>query len=1001
MNSLEVVARVKEWWRRLYAVCLLVVVAGMLYVASVEPRAQEIKNAEQSGVAKAERARAQELYDAAIEAYSHDEYERVLTLATEGLRIDEKIGSPMGMSYGLNLIGKVHYKRGDYETARLYYQRGLRVADEGQFAFGIGQNLSSLGSSYFRQGNYPLAQEYYERSLQVRRELGDKNEIARALNDLANVFQLLGRYPKTLAYRQEALGLWRQTGNKLGIADGLNDIGWVYDELGDYTKALDYFRQSVTISREIDTKWGVADGIEGIGLIYLKQGKYGQSLEQFREALDLFGKLNNRDEEARTLEHLGQALSHLRRNEEAKAAFERALAIRKSILGEEHPGVASCLNNLAALYQDEGNFDQAETLYRHAVAIYEKVLGSNHPEVASSLMKLASLADARGKVAEATELLTRGNDIREENVSLVLSMGSEQQKLLYMNLFSGEIDFTISFHVHSAPGEIQAARLALTTILRRKGRALDAMSDQIGTLRRRLNPQDRTLLDQLSATRAQLSTLVLGGPGETPSEEFRAAVAKLGAEVERLEEAVGKRSAEFRVQRQPVTVEQVRQAIPADAALVELVSYRPFAAKQKISSERLGPAHYAAYVLQKGGELLWADLGEAGVIDAGVARLRSALKNPASLNFKDEARALDERVMRPVRKLIGNTKQLFLSPDGALNLIPFGALVDENGKYLVENFSVTYLTSGRDLLRLQVGGESRQPPLVMADPLFGRKGNATPPARGARDARARRSGDMTAMTFNPLPGTTGEALALGALLSGVHLLTGSRATETALKQVSSPRILHIATHGFFLPNQKQGVVDNTRGIGLVSGAPPTVMRSENPLLRSGLALAGANRRQGAGGEDGVLTALEMAGLDLWGTKLVVLSACETGVGEVKSGDGVYGLRRALVLAGSETQVMSLWQVSDKGTRDLMIAYYKRLQAGEGRTEALRQVQLEMIRSQVHLGTLRSKRRSLVGPAGQMSERVLRATVDRSHPFFWASFIQSGEWRGINLPPKTQ
>ena len=148
-------------------------------------------------------------------------------------------------------------------------------------------------------------------------------------------------------------------------------------------------------------------------------------------------------------------------------------------------------------------------------------------------------------------------------------------------------------------------------------------------------------------------------------------------------------------------------------------------------------------------------------------------------------------------------------------------------------------------------------------------------------------------------------------------------------------------------------------------AGPKTPTIENPLLRSGLALAGANRRQGGDGEDGILTALEAAGLDLWGTKLVVLSACETGVGEIKNGEGVYGLRRALVTAGAESQVMSLWQVSDSATRDLMIGYYKRLQAGEGRNEALRHVQLGMLGSQ-----------------------------DLRHPFYWAAFIQSGAWSSL-------
>ena len=147
---------------------------------------------------------------------------------------------------------------------------------------------------------------------------------------------------------------------------------------------------------------------------------------------------------------------------------------------------------------------------------------------------------------------------------------------------------------------------------------------------------------------------------------------------------------------------------------------------------------------------------------------------------------------------------------------------------------------------------------------------------------------------------------------------------------------------------------------------------------------GANRRHGANGEDGILTALEASALDLWGTKLVVLSACETGVSEVKSGEGVYGLRRALVLAGSESQVMCLWQVSDETTRDLMVAYYKRLQAGEGRTEALRQVQLEML----------SGGGQTAGGSQRGVGDKLNSKADRSHPYFWAAFIQSGDWRSI-------
>jgi CHAT domain-containing protein len=211
-----------------------------------------------------------------------------------------------------------------------------------------------------------------------------------------------------------------------------------------------------------------------------------------------------------------------------------------------------------------------------------------------------------------------------------------------------------------------------------------------------------------------------------------------------------------------------------------------------------------------------------------------------------------------------------------------------------------------------------------------------------------------------------EIRALKELLPQATFLTKEQATKSALKRVSGPSILHIATHGFFLRNETvasaaAGRAAQTKGATL----PGQLMaKVENPLLRSGLALAGAN--QGLKGEDnGVLTAFETSHLDLWGTKLVVLSACDTGLGEVKSGDGVYGLRRALVLAGAESQMVSLWPVSDRSTRDLMIGYYKGLMQAEGRGEALRRVQLQMLRDKSH-----------------------------DHPYYWASFIQTGEWANL-------
>jgi CHAT domain-containing protein len=240
------------------------------------------------------------------------------------------------------------------------------------------------------------------------------------------------------------------------------------------------------------------------------------------------------------------------------------------------------------------------------------------------------------------------------------------------------------------------------------------MTDQIGALRRRSDPQDRALLDQLAAVNSQRAALVLKGLSKSDPVQFRTQAEKLEAEAGQLEAQISARSIEFRTQTQPVTIERVRQAIPVGAALVEIMSYRTLNPQAKTEKETFGAARYVAYVLRREGEPAFADLGEAAPIDRASAQFRTVLSSPRRTDVKQSARALDEMIMRPVRKLLGNTRTMFFSPDGALNLIPFSALVDEEQRYLVESYSITYLTSGRDLLRLQTHAQSRQGPVAIA-----------------------------------------------------------------------------------------------------------------------------------------------------------------------------------------------------------------------------------------------------------------------------------------------
>jgi MYXO-CTERM domain-containing protein len=396
-----------------------------------------------------------------------------------------------------------------------------------------------------------------------------------------------------------------------------------------------------------------------------------------------------------------------------------------------------------------------------------------------------------------------------------------------------------------------------------------------------------------------------------------------------------------------VSIAQVAAQIPAGAALVEILRYTPKSALYVLPAPKGGarepvpagdePARYAAYTLRHDGALTWADLGEAAPIDAAVTALRAVLISPAK-DAKPAARALYQRTMGKILPALGEVSTLLISPDGALGLVPFGALVDDRGRYLIERCTLTYLTSGRDRLRPAAPPAPRQVPLLLGNPAFSATIGGSAPKGGER------SMDLRGVRFPPLPGTATEVSAIATLLPRAQLLTGAAATETAVKALRGPGLVHLATHGFYAPDTRKDKVADAR---------------EDPMLRTGIALAGADHG-GRGGDDGILTALEASSLDLRGTRLVVLSACETGLGDASEGDGIYGLRRALVIAGAETVVTSLWRVADAATRDLMQAYYAELRRGAGRSEAMRKVELGML-----------------------------AEPGRAHPYFWASFIVSG------------
>src|SRR5208282_5320496 len=469
--------------------------------------------------------------------------------------------------------------------------------------------------------------------------------------------------------------------------------------------------------------------------------------------------------------------------------------------------------------------------------------------------------------------------------------------------------------------------------------------------------------------------MVLNGPCGEHLNEYRTELQELRSRTNQLQAQMSARNTDFRLRAQAATVSGVQAALPTGSALVEFFVYSRY--DPAAFPKPWGPEHYAAFVLLPSGDPAWADLGEAKGIDALCHQFRYALANlENSAQANEIARKLDQQVMQPVRRLLQGKTEIFLSPDGQLNLVPFAALRDENGRYLVERYQFTYLSTGRDLLRLQDNPASRQAAMILANPAY-----------GYMHADTHRTG-VPSRPFEPLPATAQEAESLKGLLPSAEIFEAESASKESLQKAAGPRVLHIATHGFFLEDlptpvpvpfgddslgpcaarnrfhpisqfdSRKGLIDSIQGACSLGTGPRPLTENANPMLRSGLALAGANGTDGWR-SDGILTAMEAANLDLRGTQLVVLSACDTGVGAVRNADGVVGLRRALVLAGSRAQMLSLWHVDDPATRDLMLSFYRNLLRAEGRSASLRKAQLGML-------------------------------AHGFEPYYWAPFILSGD-----------
>jgi CHAT domain-containing protein/tetratricopeptide (TPR) repeat protein len=777
-----------------------------------------------------------------------------------------------------------------------------------------------------------------------------------------------------------------------------------------------------------------------LGELRLEFGNTRAAENDLLEAFGLFKRLEEeRIPVARTLLLLGHAYNHGGEPWAAERHYLHALKIARRVTGDRSALVAVLVQSLGALYETWGRYDEASANLDEAMAIERELYGSEQPTTLNNVARLqqargepdaalatyerirANLTSAQSSLDEITlnaniaELMAGRGELDESFARLVAVVGAERRVIDDFAALVPEraqlelarsrrvrIDQCLSLALSAGGDQRRRAREATELVLARKGLAADLVARRRHDIIASHRPEAREGIDQLAALRSRIAVRRVAGPVDEPVSAFDEALRDDELRREELERKLANMVAELAmeyVNHHSSIARAIAESAPVDSVVIEYFRFSRFNfdAVRARGEHAWDAARYLALVLspKRPGEPELVDLAEAGLVDGLVADVRRAITGgpdvrahetrdmlrPAPAPLAGDSTAggrLRAAIVDPLLPYLGDARRLLLAPDGDLLRLPFDALPSPDGRVLADHFTISYLSTARDVLQWSSTPEpTTGVPLVLADPAYD--------AGEERDAPAGRP-------FRRLPGTRAEGQRVAAAVAA-NLRLGQHATKSALFACEIPSMLHIATHGFVLQERREvlepedmkpGVTvrptDGDRALLALDGILVTPTQFEvandepftrmsghglsNPLLRSGLALAGANTwLRGSDPPDdagnGILTAEEVVGMDLTGTALVVLSACETGLGEIESGEGTFGLRRAFLLAGARTLVISLWKVPDDETADLMEAFYQRLLAGRPRAEALHEAQAAM----------RAK---------------------HPEPFYWAAFICVGD-----------
>ncbi|MDY6937162.1 MAG: tetratricopeptide repeat protein [Cyanobacteriota bacterium] len=876
------------------------------------------------------------------------ELQKALEYYEQALPLRRAVGDRTGEAIILGNIGVVYSNLGEQQRALEYYERSLLLSQAVGDRIGEALTLSNIGGVYLDLGEPQRALEYYEQALPLRRAVGDRAGEARTLSSIGLVYSGLREFQNALEYYEQSLPLSQAVGDRVGEAITLNNIGGIYSGLGEQQRALEYFERSLLLSQAVGDRAGEAATLNNIGDVYLALGELQKALEYFERALPLRRAVGDRAGEARTLNNIGAVYLALGELQRALEYFEQSLTFSQTV--GDRAGEAATFNNIGLVYSvlGLGELQKALEYYERALPL-RRAVGDRTGE-AQTLTNSAIAERDLGNLETALTQIQAAITIIED---LRTNIGSQELRASYFaqnqDYYEFYINLLMELHRQNPNGGYDGEALHISERARARG-LLELLTEANADIRQGVNPEllerERTLQQQLNATDTRRTQLLGGQYTDTELDAVKQEIDNLLNQLQTLEgqiRANSPRYAELQYP-EPLTLTEIQQQILDDDTLLlqyslgEEASYLWAVSKTGITSYELPPR---------------------AEIEAAALPFLDYLKSPTGIN-PESGIPLSQILLEPVAEQL-NEQRLLIVGDGILQTIPFAALPvpGSDSTLLLETHEIASLPSASSLAitRQELANRPIAPKTlaVLADPVFSCLGDdriANSPACETADTidptfnnnpnepwnsatRAAEFLDTACTNFDRLRYTQTEAESILSLVpeSQRFQATGfdaSRATATS-DELANYQIVHLATHG--------------------------CVGKEHPSLH-GIVLSLFDAEGTP--QDGFLRLQDIFNLTL-PAELVVLSACQTGIGDNVKGEGIVGLTRGFMYAGAKRVAVSLWSVNDYATSELMEKFYQEmLDGGLTATAAMRAAQLEMMR------------------AGKPA-------------YEWAAFVVQGEW----------